>query len=291
MSRCPAKALGALLVFSLAACGKAPPGGSADYVALGSSFAAGPGVAARDPGSPLLCGRSSGNYAHRVARALHMTLRDATCSSATSANILSERQAGQPPQIESVGPGTRLVTVTVGGNDVNYLGSLSAQSCLNARGRVPWLWRPVVCKASAIDVEQAFARLPASLTQVVRGIHARAPGARIVLLDYNTVLPAQGTCPAIAPLDARQMRTGLQLGLRLSQVIAAVARQEHVLTVSAAQATAGHDLCAKDPWVNGFAFSTIPLIWGPFAYHPNDKGMQAVAGAVLAALRQKAPPQ
>ena len=45
------------------------PAGS-HYVAMGSSFAAGPGLPPRAPGSPRRAGRSAGNYAHLVASAL-----------------------------------------------------------------------------------------------------------------------------------------------------------------------------------------------------------------------------
>ena len=49
------------------------PAGSR-YVAVGSSFAAGPGLTPRAPASPRRAGRSSGNYAHLVARALGLDL-------------------------------------------------------------------------------------------------------------------------------------------------------------------------------------------------------------------------
>jgi hypothetical protein len=41
------------------------PAGSG-YVAMGSSFAAGPGISPRAAASPRRAGRSSGNYAHLV---------------------------------------------------------------------------------------------------------------------------------------------------------------------------------------------------------------------------------
>lgn len=44
------------------------------YVALGSSFAAGPGLRPRAPGSPRLSGRSAVNYAHLTAARLGRVL-------------------------------------------------------------------------------------------------------------------------------------------------------------------------------------------------------------------------
>lgn len=55
------------------------------YVALGSSFAAGPGI------KPVLhkaAQRSGRNYAHLVAEALELHLVDVTYSGATTAHIL-----------------------------------------------------------------------------------------------------------------------------------------------------------------------------------------------------------
>jgi hypothetical protein len=60
----------------------------AKYVALGSSFAAGPGIATQ-LGS---CGRSNNNYSHLVAAALGLTPTDVSCNGATTANIVSTSQ-------------------------------------------------------------------------------------------------------------------------------------------------------------------------------------------------------
>ncbi len=74
----------------------APPSPSpagTDYVALGSSFAAGPGIPnIIDPP----CGRSDNNYAHLVAEALQLTLTDVTCIMAPINNIIGPPQNGKP---------------------------------------------------------------------------------------------------------------------------------------------------------------------------------------------------
>src|ERR1700742_623982 len=95
--------------------------GNPEYVALGSSFASGSGITTRVPGSSYPCGRSVDNYAHQLARKEHLSLVDMTCNGATSENILHHGQFFQPKQIDAVGPTTKLVTVTIGGNDVDYM--------------------------------------------------------------------------------------------------------------------------------------------------------------------------
>ena len=106
------------------------PAGSR-YVAMGSSFAAGPGISPRAAASPRRAGRSSGNYAHLVARPLGLDLHDVTYSGATTGDILRPSAAGQPAQLDAVTPDTRLVTITAGGNDVGFLPRLTLAS-------LPW---------------------------------------------------------------------------------------------------------------------------------------------------------
>jgi len=59
------------------------PLGASRYVAMGSSFAAGPGLRPRVKGSPRLAGRSHANYAHLVAARLGLDLDDQTYSGAS----------------------------------------------------------------------------------------------------------------------------------------------------------------------------------------------------------------
>lgn len=105
------------------------------YVAMGSSFAAGPGIlpGADDPGS-VPCGRSSANYAHFLARRNKLALTDVTCGDATTANILEQGQFGAAAQIDAVTADTQLVTVTIGGNDVFYTATMGGLACQNHAG-------------------------------------------------------------------------------------------------------------------------------------------------------------
>jgi lysophospholipase L1-like esterase len=113
------------------------------YVAMGSSFAAGPGLPSRVPGSPRRAGRSTGNYAHLVARALSLDLHDVTFSGATTGDILGPSAAGQPAQVDALTPDTALVTITAGGNDVgwDYVAASAASAGHHAWSAVPWTRR------------------------------------------------------------------------------------------------------------------------------------------------------
>ncbi|KAI3479369.1 hypothetical protein L1887_58574 [Cichorium endivia] len=108
-------------------------------IALGSSFAAGPGIA---PQVDAAAGRSGNNYPHLLARRLgldssHSTqLLDLTVSGATMLNLISDDQdTGDkvfPPQISLLPPADdddqTIITVTGGGNDMFYIGSMFART-------------------------------------------------------------------------------------------------------------------------------------------------------------------
>jgi len=104
-------------------------------VSLGSSFAAGPGIAPRATGRPRKAGQSRRHYPHRLAEPLDLDLVDATSKGATVVHIMTRSQFGQPPQIEAVTTSTKLATLTVGGNDLGYTASLYA-ACIP-----PWVSR------------------------------------------------------------------------------------------------------------------------------------------------------
>jgi hypothetical protein len=100
------------------------PGG---YVALGDSYASGPGIPDQVPGS-YLCFRSDHNYPSLVAQALRpASFTDVSCAGATSGSMTG-LQGLAAPQFNALGVQDRLVTVGIGGNDAGF--ALVAIVCL-----------------------------------------------------------------------------------------------------------------------------------------------------------------
>jgi hypothetical protein len=64
------------------------PNTASEYVALGSSFAAGLGLGPRVPGSPIVCQRSVNGYPQQLARMTGLSLTDMSCSGATASHVL-----------------------------------------------------------------------------------------------------------------------------------------------------------------------------------------------------------
>jgi lysophospholipase L1-like esterase len=240
---------------------------------MGSSFAAGPGIVSPADVPQARCARSTGNYAHRLAAALGLDLVDVSCSGATTAHINGPWNA-LPPQIDAVTPETALVTVTIGGNDVGYIGGLMAKSCghVGLPADAPMKSCPPAPAADA----RAWASAEAGMRAIARTVHGRAPKARLVFVDYLGVLPERGLCGAI-PLSEAEAAASRAVARRLARLTARVAREEGAEVVAASSLSKRHDACAKTPWTNGF-----PRPGGAqfVPYHPNAAGMAAIAEAL-----------
>jgi lysophospholipase L1-like esterase len=276
--------VGALLVFvaalSVAAIlyyqGKQPPRKNSAYVALGSSFAAGLGLGAREVGSPLVCQRSVNGYPQQLARQANLALTDMTCSGATIRHVLMGGQVFLGPQIDALGQDTKLVTITAGGNDIGYVGDLTAMAYRRKGGFIGtltgWFWsgaKPVV--------ERNFAQLEADLLATLREIHRRSPTARIVVVTYPAILPETGTCLQLG-IDATQADLMRSVALRLAEATRSAARAAGATVIDIANISRGHDACSALPWVNGSA----PAHGAPF--HPTLAGARAIADQIQLSL-------
>ena len=250
----------------------------ASYVAIGSSFAAGPGIAPRAPRSPRAAGRSERNYAHLLAVRLGLQLDDRTFSGATVAQIagvaVDQRRS---PQVEAVGPATRLVTITAGGNDVGFLPRLTLAS-LPAPLRLPRWRRRVVELGDPRAVDDAFRALRSDLETLCQTIRSRSD-AVIVLTDYLTILPFEPERD-VTPMPSAIRDWGRGIAGRLTQVIAGVADSEGATFAALGDASRDHHAWAESPWTSRFHLS----LRGGAPYHPNAAGMEAAARLVEAAL-------
>ncbi|MFE2337361.1 ricin-type beta-trefoil lectin domain protein [Streptomyces coelicoflavus] len=242
------------------------------YVAMGSSFAAGPGIPpVQDSGGASACARSGANYPSIVAREIGANLTDVSCSGATTANVLTASQSGQQPQVRAVTAETRVVTVTIGGNDVNYLGSLNAYSCQSDGG----------ANCGTVDrnaINQTFPALAGRIGNIVKAIRSTAPQAHVYLVNYFTLLPASGVC-ANVPLTDDQATFERGIASRLAEATAAAAADTQATLVDLAAASRGHDACSGSPWVESYRPAA-----GRATYHPNEAGMRAAATLVQSAV-------
>ncbi|MFE3781324.1 GDSL-type esterase/lipase family protein [Amycolatopsis sp. NPDC059090] len=156
------------------------------------------GYLAHKPGTAPACGRSAENYASQVAARMRLALTDVTCANATTANILTSPQARQRPQLSAVTADASLVTITVGGNDVDYLGSLFAYSWQNSGSEKP------CSKLDQGAMRRQLQKVGTKIRDVISAVHSRAPKAEALMVDYLTVLPETVPVCAGVPLTPRK---------------------------------------------------------------------------------------
>jgi lysophospholipase L1-like esterase len=253
----------------------------ARYVAMGSSFAAGPGLRPRAPGSPRQAGRSAVNYAHLIAQRLDLALTDVTYSGATTGDVLKARADDRPAQIDAVTAGTALVTITCGGNDVGYVPRLLLASLPRPLRAVPSVRRRADSYADPRQTDEWFGALRENLAAIAAEVRRRSPGCRLVFVDYLTLVPADPAIPT-GSLPAGVAAWGRRVSGRLAEVTQAAAGDAGCDYAPASAASAGHHAWSPVPWTRRFHLS----LRGGAPYHPNAAGMDAVAKLVLGIVGQ-----
>lgn len=247
------------------------------YVAMGDSAAAAPLVP--DQAAPAGCFKSTNNYPAVLARTIGAaSFTDVTCSGARTADLVSRAQSTHSgpvrPQLDAVTSDTELVTITIGGNDVDLAGTATA--CRRATLDVPPCAADLV--VDGVDtLSQAIADRADEWGALVDTVRAKAPDARVILVGYGTYVRPQGCFPEqpINPVDAAYFQARLD---ELDDRLAGVAADRGVEFFDPRPLSVGHDICAppQERFIEGFVVTTpaAPL-------HPNARGAAAF-GAALA---------
>ncbi|WP_229357739.1 SGNH/GDSL hydrolase family protein [Streptomyces sp. UNOB3_S3] len=262
----------------------APAGSGTSYVALGDSYAAGAGIPNISGG---LCLRSDRSYGRLIAASLKpASYTDASCAAAkVGALTTAQTDAGirvNGPQLDAVKPDTGLVTLTIGGNnlgtsDLGFVDVVAACSGLA-------LTNPFGAPCRDFYKDTLTKRLDAVAPKLADGlqrIHAKAPGAKVLVVGYPSVVPDDPrTCLGKMPIttgDIAYLRTVLG---DLNKMVAKAAAANDATYVDTLTPTTGHDPCSADPWIEPLlpGKPTLPL-------HPNATGERVRADAVLNTLR------
>jgi lysophospholipase L1-like esterase len=280
LSRTIGLALAALaIVFALASAAAAQ---AANYVGLGDSYAAGPLIPNQSL-EPLGCLRSDHNYAHLAAPTIGLPLRDASCSGATTANMTESQSVEfgtNPPQFNSLDAETTKVSITIGGNDIGF--SEVAESCITIN---PFS-HPCLDKYGSGGKDQLAERIEATapkVAAVLEGIHARAPAAKVFIVNYPAIFPETGSgCWPQMPIGFQDVPYLRSTEQKLDAMLATEAAAHGATIVDWYKASIGHDACKNSStrWVE-------PLIPGESAapIHPNKAGMQGAATILEAAAK------
>lgn len=256
---------------------------AAVWVGLGDSFAAGPLIPSQTL-SPLGCLRSTRNYARLASAQLGVSLKDASCSGAETAEMTTPQQTyarTNPAQLDAIAADTRIVSLQIGGNDIGFTEILTQCQTANPFGR------PCQDRFVRNGVDELRARIAATapkVAAVLDAIRAKTPSSRIVVLNYEAILPSSGSgCWPQVPMAWADVPYVRGIQLELNKMIAAQASgRANVKLADVYTSSLGKDACkgSGTRWVE-------PLVPGNAAapFHPNTRGMSGVAPTVVAAAR------
>lgn len=303
-----ALALALALVLSSAACSGSPSDGGpknpthtatpkatpkplGPYVALGDSYTSGPGIPDQ-VGEPAGCSRSSRNYPALIAQKLNLAataVRDLSCSGARIVDLAAPQvttDGTNPAQLSALSPGTALVTLGIGGNDVDFAGVLSRCVEMDV---IPAMFGSKLmpdltpCRAyytsGGVDqLQQKIQDAAGPLATALAQIKQRAPHARVYVIGYPALLPATGTtCADTLGITSGDVAYLSGEELRLNSMLRQAAQGADATYVDTYTPSVGHDACsaAASRWIE-------PLLGGSSGtpLHPNALGEQGMADAV-----------
>ncbi len=224
--------------------------------------------------------RSSENYPSLTARALGLTLRDASCAGATTRDLTAPQHPGIPAQLSALRPNTSLVSLGIGGNDLGF--STIAASCVAA---TPWGVTKVGWSCRSHYTVNGVNRLTAAVRLVgsrvatsLEEIRARAPHAKVFVIGYPNIFPSNGTgCWPMLPYSTRDLDYLRSVEIDLNSTLANDAARAGDAYVDLSTPSASHDACspANSRWVAPVVVSS-----GSYPLHPSALGMAAMAGFV-----------
>jgi len=252
------------------------------YVALGDSYSSGAGVLPQVLGAPPACSRSQLNYAHDIAAVTNPgAFTDVTCSGARTSDFFTSQSAGVPPQLDAVNGDTRLVTMTISGNDGgvfvdSFFGCVSVDA-----GQV--YGNPCQQKYGTTFVDTINNQTYPALVNTLSAVREKAPHAKVVILGYPQILPPVGDplCYPAMPYSMGDVPWLVNQQQVANDAVRRAADATGALYVDTSTPSAGHDACAL-PGTRWMEPVTNPV--NAYPVHPNADGEAAMARATLTAI-------
>jgi lysophospholipase L1-like esterase len=217
------------------------------YVALGDSYSSGTGTRTYfDSG----CQRSVYSYPYLLSqRRANTQLTFAACSGAKTGDVLNN-------QVSSLTSDTKIVTITIGGNDAGF------SSVITECAKPGWMSD---CPGRVNTARSYISNtLPGQLNNVYTQIKNRAPTATVVVLSYPRLFNGED-CNAgtwFSPDDENRLNGAADL---MRDVTRTAAQAKGFTFKDAIPPFIGHAVCG-DEWLNGLSNPVGE------SYHPNTKG-------------------
>ncbi|MFJ6086930.1 SGNH/GDSL hydrolase family protein [Streptomyces sp. NPDC092369] len=250
-----------------------------DYVALGDSYASGPGIPTQ---VHTACARSDQNFPSLLAAARNWRLTDVSCSGATT-TALAGPQGAQSPQLDALSEDTDVVTLTIGGNDLGFSNNLATCASLTSQDPAGHPCQTFFTSDGTDRLEQRVNDIAPKITAALDSVRERSPHAKVVVVGYPDLFPEDGVgCTGSAvPLAAGDFAYLRDTEKKLNSMLAGQASANGAAYVDTYTPTVGHDMCkpAGERWIEPLV-ATAPAA----PAHPNAQGQQAMAAAVEHAL-------
>lgn len=170
---------------------------------------------------------------------------------------------------------TALVTVTIGGNDIGYVGYLIGQSC-KQRGPIKIPGGTMPCPDAKAPGDADYQKLETDLRALANAVESRAPKARLAFVQYFPMVPAT-LCDAV-PLAPEAAETARAIGKNLALITANVAQESGAIVIPVDTIDEAHMPCGADPWVTAHPADFKP--GDAFPWHPTRAGHAAIARAL-----------
>lgn len=219
---------------------------AATYVALGDSYAAGVGAGARS--GP--CWRSQGGYPLQVAASLGVDLSWQACIAATTVDVRRD-------QVRALGPRTRTVSITAGGNDVGFA------PVLISAAEPSW----VSDTDALIDRALVALRmgLPGLLDELYDDVRRAAPRADVLVTTYPRLFNGED-CSLFTFFDAEEMQRLNDAADELAHVVIEAAARAGFDCIDVREAFEGHAACAEHAWIHNVSWPVEE------SFHPTPAG-------------------
>jgi len=222
--------------------------------------------------------------------------RDASCSSATIADLTAPQSTGSatdPPQLSALSAAATLVTLGIGGNDLDFssiltrcveidaLGVLVAEAFHRTDDHAPC--RSSYTSHGTDEIRQKIQAASVALAAALLRIHDLASHARVLVVGYPDLLPASdgGACALVLGITSGDVEYLNNEELQLNRILSGQATAAGDGYVDTYTPSIGHDVCAAPSirWIEPL----IPAV--PAApMHPNAAGQQGIADAIERAI-------
>ncbi len=266
------------------------------YVALGDSFVSGEGET--DDAYYVLgtntttntCHVSTRSYPYLLHPSLPMDVVNRSCSGSRTEDV-RQQLAGLPDVREAQIP--TILSVGVGGNDVNVMGKLKA--CIMP-GTCDWAL-PEHRMKTALEIKSIYPKLVALFDEVQQA----QPQSTLFVVGYPKVIASgdETNCqfPISAMLDAEERRYMNETVGYLNAVLQQAARYKGHQFIDVSDVFNGERLCdvtetamngirAGDDFAPIAALESVKII-GAESFHPTPRGHELVANRILEVFNQE----